>query len=103
MEAIYADSLPSFGWNFEDKADTFSGTNGVVGTASMACAVFALIAGLLPLGIVLAVDGFLGWIAPYPLYTKLRKKKTQSVAPQIDAQYDDIYGVCEKANALLLS
>jgi hypothetical protein len=38
---------------------------------------------------------------PYFLYSSIRRKKTAKVAPLIDGKYDEVYEVCEKANALL--
>ncbi|MEK4058234.1 MULTISPECIES: hypothetical protein [Paenibacillus] len=74
---------------------------GVIGTAFMAGSVFANQADMLPLTIILAVPGFVGWIIPYFLFSGISKKKTNKVAPLIDQKYDEIYEVCEKANALL--
>ena len=76
-------------------------TIGVVGTAFMAGSVFSYIGGLLPLCIILAVPAFIGWIIPYFCYVRIRAKKTTQVSTLIDQQYDVIYEVCEKANALL--
>ncbi len=76
-------------------------TLGVSGTACMASAVFSYLGGMLPLFIVLAVLGFIGWTFPYLCFTSIRKKKTAEVDPFIDKKYDEIYAVCEKANALL--
>jgi hypothetical protein len=76
-------------------------TIGIIGSALMAGAVFAYLAGILPLMVVLAIPGFLGWIFPYFCYTGVKAKRTQSTAPLIDAQYDTVYDVCEKAHALL--
>lgn len=74
---------------------------GVIGTAFVAGSVFANQADNMVLSIILAVPGFIGWIIPYLLYCKFSKKKTSTVAPLIDQMYDEIYEVCEKANALL--
>lgn len=74
---------------------------GIVGTAFMAGSVFAYLAGMLPLSIVLAIPGFIGWILPYFSYVKIRSNKTAKVTPLIENQYDAVYDVCEKANALL--
>lgn len=74
---------------------------GVIGTAFMAGSVFALLADMLPLSIVLAIPAFIGWIIPYFCFTKIRKNKTAEIEPLIDQKYDEIYAVCEKANGLL--
>lgn len=74
---------------------------GVIGCAFMAGSVFAVTAGNIPLCVILAVPGFLGWIAPYLLFRSISAKKTEAVTPLIDQKYDELYSVCEKANALL--
>lgn len=74
---------------------------GVIGCAFMAGSVFAVTAENIPLCVILAVPGFLGWIAPYPLFRSISAKKTEAVTPLIDQKYDELYNVCEKANALL--
>ncbi len=74
---------------------------GVIGTAFMAGSVFSYLGGFIPLCIILAIPGFLGWILPYFLYNKLKSKKTASITPLIDNQYEVIYETCEKASGLL--
>ena len=74
---------------------------GLLGTAFMAGSVFAYLAGMLPLCIILAIPAFIGWILPYFSYHNIQRKKTAKVTPMIENQYDAIYEVCEKANALL--
>ncbi|HWT77173.1 MAG TPA: hypothetical protein VN258_20925 [Mobilitalea sp.] len=74
---------------------------GVAGTAFMAGAVFAYLADLMLLCVILAIPGFIGWIIPYFCYSSIRKKKTNEVEPFIEQKYDEIYKVCEKANSLL--
>ncbi|WP_294147122.1 hypothetical protein [uncultured Clostridium sp.] len=76
---------------------------GIIGTAFMAGSVFAITHQpvLMTLSIVLAVPGFLGWIAPYFCYRGISHKKSRAVAPLIDQKYEEIYQVCERANALL--
>ena len=74
---------------------------GLVGTACMAGATFAYLASMIPLCIVLAVPGFIGWIIPYFCYLRVKRRKTDKVTPLIDRQYDTIYEVCDKANGLL--
>ena len=83
------------------RAATVAYVIGVVGTAFMAGTVFAYLASMLPLCIILAVPGFAGWILTNFIYWKIRKDKTSKVAPLIDNKYDEIYEVCEKANGLL--
>lgn len=50
---------------------------GMVGTAFMAGATFAVTARepMIWLCIVLAVPGFIGWVLPYFLYKKLQKRR----------------------------
>ncbi len=82
-------------------ASVFAYAFGIIGTAFMAGSVFSYNGGLIPLSIVLAIPGFAGWILPYFLYIKLTNKKTASVTPLIDRQYDLIYETCENASSLL--
>lgn len=74
---------------------------GIIGTAFMAGSVFTYNAGYLPLSIVLAIPGFVGWIIPYLAYSRIRRRKTAKVNPLIDQKYDELYETCEKAHALL--
>lgn len=78
-------------------------TLGIIGTAFMAGSVFAVTAAVpnIPLCVLLAVPAFIGWIFPYFVYQNLAAKRTQRVEPLIEAKYDEIYEVCEKANGLL--
>lgn len=76
---------------------------GIIGTAFMAGATFAVTA--MPphivLCIILAVPGFLGWILPYFLFKRIQRKETEKITPLIEAAYDEIYEICEKGNKLL--
>lgn len=74
---------------------------GVIGCAFMVGSVFAVTAGNIPLCVVLAVPGFLGWIVPYLIFRRISTKRTEAVNPLIEQKYDELYSVCEKANALL--
>lgn len=78
-------------------------TVGIVGTAFMGFSTFSYLAGMLPLMIILAIPGFLGWILPYFCYVGLKKSKTTQITPLIEKKYDEIYAVCEKGNGLLVS
>ena len=62
---------------------------------------FAYLSGLLPLMVILAVPGFLGWIAPYFCYQKIRQRRTEQVSPIIEQKNDEIYSVCEQGCRLL--
>ena len=76
-------------------------TVGIVGTAFIAGAAFSYLANLIFLCIILAIPGFIGWTLPYFLYNSIYAKKTNEVTPLIEAKYDEIYEICEKANGLL--
>jgi hypothetical protein len=83
------------------KAAAIAYVVGVIGTAFMAGSVFAVTAGNIPLCVVLAIPGFIGWIIPYLIFRNVSGKRTEAVNPLIDQKYDELYAVCEKANALL--
>lgn len=74
---------------------------GVAGTVFMAGSVFAVTAGNIPLCVIFAIPGFIGWVIPYLVFRSVSGKKTEAVNPLIDRKYDELYAVCEKANALL--
>ena len=76
---------------------------GVLGTAFMAAATFAVTAQPphIILCIVLAIPGFTGWILPYFAYTRVVERRTAKVTPLIEEKYDEIYAICEKGNKLL--
>ena len=76
-------------------------TIGILGCAFLGGATFAYLAGMLPLMIILAVPGFIGWILPYFCYHSILAKRSARNAPLIDKIHDEIYDVCEKANHLL--
>lgn len=74
---------------------------GLVGTACLAGSTFAFLGGLIPLCIVLAIPGFVGWILPYFLYNSTYAKKSAKLSPLIEKKYDEIYDVCERGNSLI--
>lgn len=74
---------------------------GIIGTAFMTGAVFAIVSNMIPLGVVLAVPAFIGWGLPYFIYKKMLKQQTAKITPTLDQKYDEIYAVCENANTLL--
>ena len=74
---------------------------GLIGTAFLAGAIFAYLGGLIGLCIVLALPGFIGWILPHFLYNSTYSKQAAKVDPLIEIKQDEIYEVCERANALL--
>jgi hypothetical protein len=84
------------------KAQVIALTIGILGTAFMAGSTFAFIyAQMIPLMIILAIPGFIGWILPYFSYKRVYEKRIEMVTPLIDQQYDAIAEACEKANSLL--
>lgn len=77
-------------------------TIGLIGTAFLAGATFSFIyAEMILLMIILAIPGFIGWFLPYMLYKKITAKRSATVMPLIERQYDALYEVCEKAHVLL--
>ncbi|NLO86288.1 MAG: DUF2207 domain-containing protein [Clostridiales bacterium] len=86
------------------KASAVAYVLGVIGTAFMAGSVFAVTAAppMIVLCIILAVPGFLGWVFPYFCFRSISKRKTEELIPIIDAKYDALYEVCEKANQLII-
>ncbi len=76
---------------------------GVVGTMFMAGATFAVVATppIIWLCVLLAVPGFIGWVAPYFVYRIIVRKRIKIVNPLIEDIYDEIYEICEKGNHLL--
>ena len=74
---------------------------GLAGTALLGGAMFAYLQGLLPLMVLLAVPGFLGWVLPYFCYQRLRRRREQQIAPLIEQKSDEIYAVCEQGCRLL--
>lgn len=75
----------------------------ILGTAFMAGSTFAIVhePPVVWLCILLAIPGFAGWIVPYFLYEKIRRKNTQKIQLLIEAKYEEIYEICEKGHALL--
>ena len=57
---------------------------GLVGSAFLGGAVFAYLAGSLPLMVVLAIPGFLGWIVPYFCYRKLCSSRERQIIPLVE-------------------
>lgn len=75
---------------------------GVIGTALMAGAVFAILGHQIPLMVSLAIPGTLGWIMPYFLYRSLTIKRTKQLSPIVDEKFEDIYAVTKDAKLLLV-
>lgn len=76
----------------------------ILGTAFMACSVFAVTAQppQILLCILFAVPGFLGWILPFFIFKRIVRKQTEKLTPLIEDKYDEICEICEKGNNLLL-
>ena len=74
---------------------------GLVGSAFLGGAVFAYLAGSLPLMVVLAIPGFLDWIVPYFCYRKLCSSRERQIIPLVEQKNDEIYAVCEQGCRLL--
>jgi hypothetical protein len=74
---------------------------GIAGTVFIAGSVFAYLASMIPVCVILAIPGFIGCGLPYFLYEKYIKESTEKVSPLIDRNYDVIYEACEKASKLL--
>lgn len=78
-------------------------TIGVLGTAFMAGSTFAVVhePPIIWLCILLAIPGFIGWIAPYFVYHHVVQLRTKKLQPMIEAKQNEIYEVCEKGHFLL--
>lgn len=74
---------------------------GLIGTAFMACSVFAVTADNVIGCIIFAIPGFIGWALPYFVYNAIARKSSAQVSAQIDRQYDELFAACEKSEALL--
>ena len=77
---------------------------GLLGTAFLAGATFAVThtPPLIPLTILLAIPGFIGWILPMFLYRAMVRRRTRVVDELMERKYDEIYEICEKGQNLLL-
>jgi F0F1-type ATP synthase assembly protein I len=74
---------------------------GIVGSAFLAGAVFAIDADLIVLSIPLGAIGLVGWLAGYLAHGRVKANKTTQLAPLIDRQYDVVYETGEQASHLL--
>lgn len=83
------------------KATAISIGIGITGTLFIVCSVFVYLAFMIPLSIILAIPGYIGWVLPYFLYKKNVKKNALKTNPMIESNYDVIYKACEKASQLL--
>ena len=78
-------------------------TCGLVGCGFIAGSVFAVTAEtpIIWLTVLLAIPGFALWGASYFGYKAAKKKRTETVAPLIQAKLDELESVCEKAQQLV--
>lgn len=76
---------------------------GLVGTVFMGLSTFAVTAQPpnIPVCILFAIPGFVGWILPVFLYKKLAAAKGKKLTPLIEQKYSEIYDICEKGSSLL--
>lgn len=76
---------------------------GVLGTAFMALATFAITAQTphVILCIILSIPGFAGWISAYFIYKYVLNAQTAKITPLIEEKHEEIYELCEKGNKLL--
>jgi len=74
---------------------------GIVGVACIVRAVFAYLAGAVPLMIVLAIPGCVGCVLPYFCYKKIAAKRARTVTALVNSAYDSIYALCGEARELL--
>ncbi len=86
----------------ESKATMYALIVGILGTAFMAGAVFAVIAEptKIILSIIFAIPAFAGWILPPFIYKKVERKRELEVNPLIEEKQNEIYELCEKGNKL---
>jgi len=76
---------------------------GLIGTAFLACSVFAVThePPMVPLCVIFGVPGLTGWAVPYYLFKFFVKKRAEESVPLIERKYDEIHEICEKGSALL--
>ena len=91
------DEIDSLEASKTNAATALSIATGVIGTGFMAGSVFAVTAEppIIWLCVLMAIPGFLGWILPYFVYQKTKRKKAQKVQPYIEEKHDEIYKICE--------
>lgn len=78
-------------------------TAGLVGTAFVAGAVFAVTAEtpIIWLTVLLEIPGFALWGAAYPICRKEQRRQMDRLLPLIDAKYDEAAETAQKAKKLL--
>ena len=76
---------------------------GLVGTAFLAGSTFAVThqPPMIPLCILLAIPGFLGWIVPWFLYRAMVRRRSRVVEELLEKKYNEIDEICQKGHQLL--
>ena len=74
---------------------------GIAGTVLLGVSTFSYLAGNIPLCIVTAVPGFLGWVIPVFLYSGLKGIRTRKVEPVMEEKQEEISKVNEQSYLLL--
>lgn len=84
------------------KASALALIIGVIGTAFMAGAVFAVAAEPthVALCILFAIPAFIGWAVPYPLYRRIAAQESARIDVLIERKYDEIHAICERGSKL---
>ena len=85
------------------KASICAVSVGILGTAFLAGSTCAVVREppLIPLMILLAIPGFLGWILPWFLYRWIVRRRTKVAEELMERKYDEIQEICEKGHQLL--
>jgi hypothetical protein len=76
-------------------------TIGIVGAAFLAGSIFLMNGGLLVLSIVLGAIGLIGWLGGFVAYLGVKSRRTTTVIPLIDREFDVLYETSEQAARLL--
>lgn len=74
---------------------------GIVGLAVLAGAVASFLNGVTLLGIVLLMPALAGCALGFVSSIRLKAKRTEQAAPQINSHYDAMYQACEKGYELI--
>jgi uncharacterized membrane protein YjjP (DUF1212 family) len=74
---------------------------GLVGTGFVSGAVVSYQAGEAVLCAFLGAIGLFGWGTAYLLFDRIQSKVTAEVTPLLEAEYEVLYHICERASRLL--